>query len=96
MARMLGTLHEESGGGGGVSFLRTHPSGPDRVRAAIRREAEILLELGSERPAAGGPRLAFVYQATDEDDDDRTRIGEEVARQAAEVARAECRADWKA
>lgn len=81
MASMLRTLHEATGGGGGLpSFLGTHPSDKSRIRNAVDREAEILLDLGHERPAADPPTLAVVFDPGQVDHEARA-IGDTLAQQ---------------
>ncbi len=84
MATMLRTLHEASGGGSDIpSFLRTHPSGQSRVRDAVEREAEIILDNGQERPAADPPEVVIAFQATDRDNEQAREVGEALAQQVA-------------
>jgi len=84
MAAMLRTLHEASGGGGDIpSFLSTHPSDKSRVRNAIEREAEVLLDNGQERPAANPPSVVIAFQAADPDDERAREIGQALAEQVA-------------
>ncbi len=80
MVRMMQRLSELTEDGGGIpNFLRTHPSDAARIRAAQKREAEILIDLGSERPAANPPGLAVVYQPTGDEGEGVQEIGEGVA-----------------
>jgi Zn-dependent protease with chaperone function len=84
MVRMLNRLAEASSGGGDMpGFLRTHPSDENRINAAVRREGEILLELGAERPAADPPHVAIVFEPTPGEDEAQSHLGEEIARQLA-------------
>ncbi len=79
MARMLEKLHASSEGGSVPNFLRSHPSGPDRIRAAKRRETEILLALGSERPADNPPHIAVVYLRDPGEGSERSDLGKRLA-----------------
>jgi Zn-dependent protease with chaperone function len=82
MAEMLRALQEATGGGGDtLAFLRTHPSDKSRIRNAVEREAEILLDLGSERPAADPTTVAIIFDAGQEDDADVREVGEALAQQ---------------
>ncbi len=82
MAGMLRALHEATGAGGDtLTFLRTHPSDKSRIRDAVEREAEILLDLGSERPAADPPTVAIIFDAGQEDDAEVRGVGEALAQQ---------------
>jgi len=86
MAGMLTRLSELTEDGGGVpNFLRSHPSDAARVGAAQKREAEILIDLGSQRPAPNPPRLGIVYGPTGDETDDVRQIGEQVATLLAQI-----------
>jgi predicted Zn-dependent protease len=86
MARMLARLGELTEDSGGIpNFLRTHPSDATRVQAARKREAEILIDLGSEHPALNAPRLAVVYQPTGAETDEVRAVGEQVGTLLAQI-----------
>ncbi|MBM3474054.1 MAG: hypothetical protein FJX75_12365 [Armatimonadetes bacterium] len=86
MTRMLERLSELAEDGGGVpNFLRTHPSDESRIRAAQKREAKILLDLGSRNPPDNPPRLAVVYQSLGSEEAEVTTVGEGLATQLAQM-----------
>jgi len=86
MTRMLTRLGELTEDGGGVpNFLRSHPSDATRIRAAQQREAEILIDLGSQRPATSPPRLAIVYQPSGDEEEGVREIGEGLATMLAQI-----------
>jgi len=88
MTRMLQRLQEGTGGESIPNFLRTHPSTETRIEAATRREGEILLDLGSQRPAANPPHLAIVYHPAENEEPSQTQIGEALARQLSDMLNA--------
>jgi len=94
MVRMLERLRDLTKEGGEMpGFLRSHPSDATRIGAARRREAEILLELGSERPAADPPHLAIVYQPAEGEEERQTDIGEALAMQLSQMLDASAQFD---
>ncbi|MGQ9732338.1 MAG: M48 family metalloprotease [Candidatus Zipacnadales bacterium] len=96
MVRMLERLHSSTEEDGSMpNFLRTHPSGETRIAAARRREAEILLELGSEHPAVNPPHLVIIFQP-EAPDQRECELGEKLGEQLSQLlnASAQFRTDF--